>query len=157
MNFKKVEFLSDGPQVTFELAKKFAKELGPGSFVAMFGGLGAGKTVFVKGLCEGLGFCGNVSSPTFALINEYMVKEAELNCQQESGFSIVHCDMYRIDSELDLESIGFFDYLGNPNIIMVVEWSENIINFLPAGYYKVQMGRVDENKRLIKIEKKGKG
>ena len=126
---------------TFNFAKNFANVVKQGDFVALFGNLGAGKTVFVKGLCEGLGFLGDVTSPTFSIINEYRLKKGGL---------IVHCDMYRVTTEDDLVSVGFFDYV-NKNNVVITEWSENIVNFLPDNFFKVSLNVVSECERLIKI------
>lgn len=149
-----MEFLANSEVETFNFAKNFANSLKVGDFVALFGDLGAGKTMFVKGLCEGLGFGGNVSSPTFTIINEYnIIKRRQLKEELlNDGLLIVHCDMYRIENEADLESVGFFDYLASPNRIIITEWSENIIKFLPQKLYKITINWVDETTRLIKIE-----
>lgn len=139
------EFLSGSEESTFELAKGFANVLKAGSFVALFGNLGAGKTLFVKGLCEGLGVLDDVTSPTFSLVNEYSIGGS-------SKIKVVHFDMYRIYDETDLETIGYFDYLNSEDIIMVVEWSEHIINFLPKGCYCVNFSFVNNDKRFIRIK-----
>ncbi len=138
--FKVVE--TEDEQQTVELAKQFSKILRPGDFVALFGGLGAGKTAFVRGLCAGFGFCGNVCSPTFVIINEYETKDC----------MIIHCDMYRIAGEEDLFSVGFFDYLNRRNIL-VVEWSENILQFLPSDCFRVKIERLNGDRRLVRFEK----
>ena len=137
------EIESSSFEQTFDVARNFASLIQLGDFVAIFGTLGAGKTVFAKGLCSGLGFAGDVFSPTFTVINEYGLK---------SGGLIVHCDMYRVLSEDDLLSVGFFDYLTEKNVV-VTEWSENIERFLPSNCFKVTLSIVNEQKRLIKIKK----
>ena len=143
-----MEFLAESAVATFNFAKEFAQNLKTGAFVALFGGLGVGKTMFTKGLCEGLGFAGHVSSPTFSIINEYKVNRGSIF---KKKFLIVHCDMYRIAGEDDLESVGFFDYLAMPNRIIITEWSENIIAFLPQNIYRISFIRVSETARLIKV------
>ena len=143
------EFIAENESVTFEIARRFAKVLKSGDFVAMFGGLGVGKTHFIKGLCEGLGFSGHVFSPTFALINEYRIESVE----SSSELLIVHCDMYRLGREPDLESIGFFDYLDSDNRIIIVEWSENIVDLLPADCYRVHLSVLGDNVRKIWVKK----
>lgn len=107
------------------LANKMQAEALP-SFVALYGDLGVGKTAFVRGFASV--FCEKVAvrSPTFALVNEYHGKQATL----------FHFDMYRIESEDDLYSIGFDDYLAREGIILT-EWSENIPFALPDAYIEV--------------------
>ena len=98
---------------TENIAEKISSFLKGDEVIALFGDLGAGKTAFTRGLARGLGFCDGVSSPTFAIINEYNAR-----------YPIYHFDMYRIKSEDDLYSTGYYDYLHNG--IVVIEWSENI-------------------------------
>lgn len=105
----------------------------------MFGGLGAGKTAFTRGLAKGLEAGDDVSSPTFALVHEYSGK-----------YPVYHFDMYRIGSFDDLYSTGFFDYEGSG--IMVIEWSENIVDFLPEERIEVHIDYLSENEREITIE-----
>ena len=95
-----------------------------------------------------MGFAGHVSSPTFSIINEYEVNRGSIF---KKKFLIVHCDMYRIEGEDDLESVGFFDYLAMPNRIIITEWSENIVAFLPQNIYRISFIRVSETARLIKV------
>jgi len=114
------EFISISPQNTEELAMDFSKTLLGGEVIAFRGDLGMGKTCFTRGLARGLGFLGEVTSPTFALINEYL----------GGKFNIYHFDMYRISSWDELYSSGFFEYLDEGGIV-VCEWSENIENALP--------------------------
>ena len=93
-------------------------------FIAMYGDLGVGKTAFVRGVASVLSPNSLVRSPTFALVNEY-----------RGGKPLFHFDMYRIESEEDLWSIGFDDYLSRG--ICLVEWSENIPFALPEEYLTV--------------------
>ena len=130
--------------VGLELAKAILEQKLP-KFVAMYGDLGVGKTAFVRGFCSVLCPQSTVKSPTFALVNEYRcspdVKDLKKVC---------HFDMYRIDSEDDLESIGFYDYT---DCIIIAEWSEKIPFALPDTYYTVSFEKVSETDRLITIEK----
>ncbi|MDQ5983504.1 MAG: tRNA threonylcarbamoyladenosine biosynthesis protein TsaE [Eubacteriales bacterium SKADARSKE-1] len=131
---------SHSPDETEDIAKRFAKKLYGTEIIALYGDLGAGKTCFVRGLCCGLGMDDNVSSPTFAIINEY-----------NGIFNVYHFDMYRITSEEDLYSTGFFDYINDG--IIVTEWSENIEEFLPQGTIKVHIGYgKNENERELTFE-----
>ena len=136
-------YISCSPEDTKRIASDLGKSLVPGDVVAMFGGMGMGKTAFTHGLALGMGIDDScVSSPTFALVHEYGNKN-----------KLYHFDMYRIESWDDLYSTGFFDYI-DANGILAVEWSENIINALPDDYIKVEFKKgADDNQRIITIEK----
>ncbi len=108
------------------------------AFIAMYGDLGAGKTAFVRGLSSVLVPNAFVSSPTYALVNEY--------CGEY--FRICHFDMYRIESDEDLYSIGFYDY---DDCVKAVEWCENIPFALPGSYYKIEILKKSENSRTLRI------
>ncbi len=133
------KFLSKSPEETEEIAVRLSKTLQGTEVVAMFGGLGAGKTAFARGIAKGLGISDCVSSPTFALVNEY-----------EGKFNVYHFDMYRINSYDDLYTTGFFDYMGNG--VLIIEWSENIEGFLPENRINVTMKYISETEREITVE-----
>ena len=101
-------------------------------FVALYGDLGVGKTAFVRGFASVISPESTVRSPTFALVNEYRAKP----------LSLFHFDMYRIESEDDLYSIGFYDYLERRGICLV-EWSEKIPFALPEEYLRVTIEKDD--------------
>ena len=99
-----------------------------------------GKTALTTGIAKGLGAENCVSSPTFAIVNEYHGKAA-----------IYHFDMYRVNTWDDLYSTGFFDYLGNG--VIIIEWSENIENALPDEYIKISIEKgSSENERIFTVE-----
>ncbi len=123
-----------------KIGESLAENLKGTEVIALFGGLGMGKTALTTGIAKGLGSNDSVSSPTFALVNEYHGK-----C------NVYHFDMYRISSWDDLYSIGFFDYLDTG--VLVIEWSENIENALPPEYIRITMEKgSDENERIITVE-----
>lgn len=133
------KFLSKSPVETEEIAERLSRTLKGTEVIAMFGDLGAGKTAFTRGLAKGLDIYDGVSSPTFALVNEY-----------EGKFPIYHFDMYRVATWDDLYSTGFFDYIDNG--ILVIEWSENIEEFLPNDRITITIRHISENEREITIE-----
>lgn len=133
------KFISNSEQQTEEIAQGLADTLNGDEVIAMFGGLGAGKTAFTRGLARGLGIDDGVSSPTFALVHEY-----------NGRFILYHFDMYRISGFDDLYSTGFFDYLGNG--VMIIEWSENIEAFLPSERITVRIRKLSDSQREITIE-----
>ena len=133
------KFFTKSYEETEEIAFRLAQTLKGTEIIAMFGGLGAGKTAFTRGLARGLDVNDGVSSPTFALVHEYGGK-----------FPIYHFDMYRINTFDDLYTTGFFDYMDNG--VMVIEWSENIENALPESCIRVYIKVISENEREIEIE-----
>lgn len=127
-------------QETEQFAQSFSKKLQPGDILAFTGGLGAGKTAFVRGLAEGLGCTGEVSSPTFSLVHEY-----------EGAVALYHFDMYRIHTMDELYSTGFFDYLDQGGI-MAIEWSENIASVLEyEAVISVSIEPAGEDVRIITV------
>ena len=131
-------FYSHSPEDTEKIAAEFAKKLKGGTVVAYRGDLGMGKTCFTRGLAKGLGFDGDVTSPTFALINEYI----------GGRLPLYHFDMYRISSWEELYSSGFFEYIEEGGIV-AAEWSENIENALPDNTVYVIIEATGENERKI--------
>lgn len=127
---------------TEQLGELFANELKKNNIlntvVAFFGGLGMGKTAFVRGMAKGLGYRGEVSSPTFAIVHEYTGGDCPL----------FHFDMYRIENFDDLYSCGFFDYLESG--ISAIEWSENIENALPDNTIRIifTKGTTDDEREI---------
>ena len=132
------KYITNTPQETEDLGAKLSSHLKAGDVVALYGGLGMGKTAFVRGMAAGLGLdCTQVSSPTFALVNDY-----------GGNPPLVHFDMYRINSWEDLYSTGFVDYL-DAGAVLAVEWSENIENALPEQAIRVTFSRISDNQRQI--------
>ena len=147
MNFPKIYFTSDvsqTEQIGKEMATLLESDASLPPFVALYGDLGVGKTAFVRGFVSAISPSAVVRSPTFALVNEYRAKPRTL----------FHFDMYRIDSEDDLDSIGFYDYLDRKGICLV-EWSEKIPYALPECYLRVTIEKNDAqnpNCRKITVE-----
>ena len=136
-------FISHSVNETEAFAASIAATLHPGDVVALYGGMGAGKTAFVRGLARGLGYGGDVSSPTFAIINEY----------RGGRLPLFHFDMYRVTGWDDLESTNFYDYV-EAGGVAAVEWSENIEAALPEGAIRVRMeknGKIGKSERIIQI------
>ncbi len=106
---------------------------------AFKGEMGAGKTTFIKAICEQLNVIGNISSPTFSLVNEYLT---------QSGEKIFHFDFYRIKSESEAYDMGYEDYLYS-NSYCFIEWPEKIENLLPSNTVLVAISKVGEKRELI--------
>ena len=112
-------------------------------FVALYGDLGVVKTAFIRGFTSEIAPDSKVKSPTFAIVHEYKGKP----------LSVFHFDMYRIESEDELYSIGFYDY-ADRNGICLVEWSENIPFALPEKYLRVEIiknSAEDTDSRRVEI------
>ena len=140
-----IKIKTSSPEETIAAAEKLGGLLKAGDMIAYKGGLGAGKTTFTRGLAIGMGLGDNVTSPTFALVNEYRGED----------MTLYHFDMYRINSEEDLESTGFYDY-DFENNVAAVEWSENIADFLPKSTIYITIERLSELEREIIIEDGGR-
>lgn len=132
--------ISNSPQETIEIAKTIGQKLKQPAIVTLEGELGTGKTCFARGLVMGLGLTELVTSPTFALVNIY----------SGNKFKICHFDMYRVKNFFDLESTGFFDFLSQ-QAVLIIEWSSNILKYLPEQRIEVQIMRLKDEKREIKI------
>ena len=115
-------------QVGRDLAYAFLSSPSLPPFVALYGDLGVGKTAFVRGFTSVIAPLSRVKSPTFSLVHEYKGQK----------LTVFHFDMYRIESEDELYSIGFYDYADRRGICLV-EWSENIEDSLPDSYIRVEI------------------
>jgi len=136
--------ITSSPEQTEQLAARFGSQLTGDETVAMFGGMGMGKTAFVRGLARGLEVSPEeISSPTFAIVHEH-----------RGRVRLCHYDMYRVESWEDLDSTGFFESTGH--CVNVVEWSENIENALPVPRWQITISKPDdpdrEDERSINIE-----
>ncbi len=126
---------------TEKIGETLGSTIKDGSVVAMFGDLGAGKTAFTRGFARGMGIDCDVSSPTFALVNEYRGNKRTL----------YHFDMYRISGWDDLYSTGYFDYL-DAGGCLIIEWSENIEAILPEDCIRVTITKTENpDERNIEI------
>ena len=137
-------FETNSAEETITAAEQFAKLLHAGDTVLYTGKMGAGKTHFTKGIAKAFGCTDPVTSPTFAIVNEY-------RCDPP----IFHFDLFRIDSYDDLYATGFFDYFDRGGVICV-EWSENIEGLADEleSVWTVDIAKTGENSRKIMIEKR---
>ena len=137
-------FLTKSEKETASLAETLCKEIGAGKIVLFSGEMGAGKTAFVRGALKAYGNPAFVTSPTFALVNDY-----------GGTPHIYHFDMYRVTDAEDLYSTGFFDYADEESILFI-EWSENIRQYIES-YYAGKIVEIDirktanENERIITV------
>ena len=140
------EYISHSESETEEIAFNLAEEkkIARGDIIALFGGLGAGKTAFTRGLVRFFSPQSRVTSPTFALVNEYKIDNDSNNGK------IFHFDMYRINSEEDLLSVGFYDYLDGGNII-VIEWFDKIAAFFDEETIDIKIKKISNDEREINV------
>ena len=136
-----LSYTTNSPAETHALAKRIGAAVKPGTCIAFFGGMGAGKTTFTRGLAEGLGLPDLVSSPTFALVNEYHAP----GCP-----SVYHFDMYRVTSPEALETTGFWDYPAEDSVF-VIEWAENIAEELPQPLLKITITGSGDQPRQFQL------
>lgn len=139
-----MEFVTKSEEETRKTAREIAEKLKAGDVILYSGEMGAGKTAFTKGIAEYFETKEEVTSPTFALINEYFGK-----------IPIFHFDLYRISDIDELYAIGFFDYLDRGGIL-AVEWSENIPELAEELDNKVYINieKLSENERRITVSGK---
>ena len=137
------EFVTHSADETEQKAAELARQLEKGTVIGFLGELGAGKTAFTRGFVKGLGIDADVSSPTFAVCNDYIGENDR----------VLHYDMYRIDSWDDLYSVGFFDSLDSGAYILC-EWSENIFGALPDDALIIKIEKLDDTSRRFTLLKK---
>lgn len=138
------EVVTSSIEETQEFAQEFAKSLKPGSIVALYGELGAGKTIFVQGLAKGLGFRGKVFSPTFIFMRPYKISN-----QKSKIKTLYHIDLYRLEEIADLKNIGIEEFISEKNSVSAIEWAEKIEHLLPKKVIKIKMERISETERKI--------
>ena len=120
-------------------AQKFVDEMGENCIFAFYGKMGAGKTTFVKAICEELGVEDVITSPTFAIINEYQVMGAQ---------TIYHFDFYRIKKLEEVYDMGYEDYFYS-GALCFIEWPELIEEILPDDAVRVSITEQEDNSRLV--------
>lgn len=130
-------YVTRSEEETVNAGKAFAKNLKQGSVVLLVGEMGAGKTAFTKGIAKGLGVTDQVTSPTYAYMNDYDDK-------------LYHYDCYRLSSGEDADALGLTDYFYAGGVC-VIEWSENIKSVLPENAITVTIEKTGENERTITI------
>jgi tRNA threonylcarbamoyladenosine biosynthesis protein TsaE len=138
-------FHTGSPDESRAFGRALGELLGPGGFVALTGGLGAGKTVLVQGIASGLGFDGCVSSPSFVIVSEY-----------EGRFPIYHVDLYRVATPSDLEDLGYREMFWGDGVT-VVEWAERAGDLLPHGRLDLAIEFAGPGARVITAVAHGEG
>ena len=143
---KEIESVSE--EQTEELAADFAGKTLPGTVVAIYGELGAGKTVFARGFARGLGVTETVSSPTFTIMQEYRLDK---DAKAKGITWFYHLDLYRIENPESALVFGVDEYLNNDNAVLLVEWAERIEKLLPKDTLRVEILHSGEHTRKIRF------
>ncbi len=132
-------YISHDEAETLEIAASLARNFTPGTVVALTGDLGAGKTVFVRGVARSLGASDRVTSPTFVLIHEY-----------RGEIPLYHMDLYRLNSKREILAIGVEDYFYSDGISLV-EWAEKLEDLLPEDAVRIKISHLDDRFRQIDV------
>ena len=125
-----------------EAAQEFIAAMGDNTVFALYGKMGAGKTTFVKALCEELGVADVISSPTFAIVNEYR--------SDETGELIYHFDFYRIKKLSEVYDMGYEDYFYS-GALCFIEWPDLVEELLPGNAVKVTIEELENGNRVIRL------
>lgn len=134
-----MEMVSESPEATWSVGEFVGKRLKAGMVLCLTGDLGAGKTLFTKGVAAGLGVKADVTSPSFTLMNLY-----------DGRLPVTHFDLYRLDDEGDLDEIGFYEYADEPVGVAIIEWADKFPEALPPHHLSVVLspGKNLEERRL---------
>lgn len=132
-------FITNTFKETQKLGKTFAKTLKKGDVICLYGDLGSGKTTFTQGLAKGLGIKNRIISPTFIIVRSHQLKIG----------MFYHIDLYRVESEKDLEGLGIEEIINDKNNIVVVEWAEKLKKYLPQKRVDIKFFHEKEDVRKI--------
>ncbi len=131
-------------QQMINLGKKFAQKLKGGEIFLLQGELGSGKTIFTKGLAQGLGIKKVITSPTFVLFKVYKAKTPGIK-------QLIHADCYRLKKGQEILVAGLDEYLGRDDTVVVVEWGEKLIEYLQNDFIPLYF-KVEADKRIITVK-----
>ncbi len=140
------EYVCGKPEDTFELGEKFGATLTGGEMILLAGGLGAGKTLFTKGVLSTLDFdVDEVTSPSFTLVNLYKTEK----------FAVFHIDLWRLDADSDVAfAVGLPEILEDETAVVIIEWSEKLQNFsFPEKTFYIEIKGDGDEARKIKIKR----
>ena len=135
-----MQIIIKSPETIRESAKAFVEAMGASTIFAFYGSMGAGKTTFIKAICEEMGVEDVITSPTFAIVNEYR--------SATSGELIYHFDFYRIKKQEEVYDMGYEDYIES-GAVCFMEWPELIEELLPEDVVKVSIKQQEDGSRIV--------
>lgn len=140
------DFVTRSPEETRDFGRRLAGRLTPGTVIGLIGDLGSGKTCLVQSICQALHVEGQVTSPTFILINEYGGRDT-----QDRPLPIYHFDLYRLLGDEELLDLGCDDYFYGDGVCLV-EWADMAGDLLPEDHTSIRIEHLGENERRFKVE-----
>lgn len=143
---KTLDFFSHSSNQTQRLGWRLGRLVKPGDTILLRGPLGAGKTQFAQGIARGVGVEQVVRSPTYTLVSVY----------QGDTMQLYHIDLYRVEGDADIATVGVEEYFEYEDGVVVVEWPDRGRNWLPAEALSVELEHVDETKRRVIITATGR-
>lgn len=145
-----LDVISHSPDQTRRIGTQLGRALERGSLILLGGMIGAGKTTFAQGLARGLRVTTDMLSPTFTLVSEHDGIDAS-----DRPVRIYHIDLYRIEDGDELLSVGFDEYLDDPDAITIIEWPERARSMLPPDYVVIELSSIADTKRSITVDPHG--
>ena len=145
-----MEIIIQDPQHIREAARAFIQNMPDSTVYAFYGKMGAGKTTFIKAVCQELGVEDEVTSPTFAIVNEYSCTSPHSTLLTPHSSIIYHFDFYRIKRLEEAYDIGFDDYIDSGNLCFI-EWPELIEELLPEDAIRVEIEETDNGSRIVRF------
>ncbi len=142
-----IKVTTRSPEETEREAQNLVKKLKRGDIICLFGDLGAGKTIFSKGIAKGMGIKERIISPTFSLIREHEI---------DGGSPIkklYHLDLYRVENKAEIRSIGIDDIFSDPESISIIEWAERLGEKIPKKCIRVHIDHKENDVRTITIQR----
>ncbi len=144
-------YTTTSPEETHKIAQDLVCSLENGTVLALVGDLGSGKTTFTQGIAKYFKISNPVSSPTFALVQEYPIEEG-LNTTIKT---IIHVDCYRLEQLQDLLDIGIQEYFDRDDVLVIIEWADQVKDILPDKAWWIEFDHKDhniENQRVITVK-----
>ena len=131
--------VTHAPEETAALAERLGAAAEAGTVLCLVGDLGAGKTLFTQGFAKGLGVTEDVTSPTFALMNQYMGR-----------LPVTHFDLYRLEREEELDEIGFYEFAEDDRSVVLIEWADKFPDAMPEPHLRltIKRGGGDDEREL---------
>lgn len=140
-----MDYISKSPQQTIGVGREIASKITSGEVICLCGDLGAGKTTFIHGFVDYFLPGKRIISPTFIIVRHYPIKHRQIK-------NIYHVDLYRIEKESEILTLGLSEWINKPDSLVLIEWAEKMGNFLPKKRMDIKFEIKSENERMINIE-----